>query len=64
MRNIRVHISGEPGARILTLTIDLDAKGEKSNSGKSVIIASTGGNVPVDQRTPDVRLGLNLYRKV
>lgn len=47
----------------LTINIDLSKKGEPSKSGKSTVIASTKGNVPVPDH-PDMRLGLNLYRIV
>lgn len=47
---------------IMTLTVDLNAEGGLSASGKSVVIASSEGN----QRTPEapgVSIGLNVYRK-
>jgi len=48
---------------ILTLTIDLNHDGGVSASGKSNMIASTEGNITIEG-TKDVKLGLNLYRKV
>ena len=45
----------------LTIEIDLAIEGEESKSGKSIIIATSGGN----QNIPgfkDVKLGLNLYK--
>lgn len=42
----------------LTLIIDLSAKGKPSNSGKTIILASTKGNASVN----DVKVGLNVYK--
>ncbi len=47
----------------LTLTIDLSKKGKASKSGKSLVIASTEGNVPVDGNV-DIKYGLNVYKPV
>ena len=44
--------------KTLTLTVKLDAKGTTSASGKSVVIASTRGNIALG----DVKIGLNIYR--
>ena len=46
----------------LVITVDLTKELGPSASGKSVIIATTEGNVDVPG-TPDVKLGLNVYRK-
>jgi len=35
----------------------------KSSSGKSIIIASTEGNVVIEGTNPPVNIGLNIYRK-
>lgn len=43
------------------LTIDLKHRGGLSSSGKSVIVASTGGNIAIPGT--DVILGLNAYVK-
>ena len=43
------------------ITIDLAHRGGLSSSGKSIIVASTGGNVPIPGT--DVILGLNAYVK-
>jgi hypothetical protein len=47
----------------LTITVDLSKDFGKSASGKSVIIATTEGNVTVPE-TDDVKIGLNIYKKV
>jgi hypothetical protein len=44
--------------KTLLIKIDLDAAGVRSASGKSLIIASTRGNMSVD----GVHVGLNVYR--
>lgn len=46
---------------ILTITVDLSKSFGPSASGKTIIIASTEGNQPIDG-TPAV-VGLNVYRK-
>lgn len=43
---------------ILTVTIDLDHKGEESKTGKSKVIATTGGFVMAG----NTRLSLNVIR--
>lgn len=44
---------------ILTLTIDLSKSFGRSASGKSVIVATTGGNQPLGDGT---FIGLNVYK--
>ena len=46
----------------LIITVDLSTELGPSASGKSVIIATTEGNVDVPG-APDVKIGLNVYRK-
>jgi len=55
--NIRMEVQGET----LVITIDLSKAFGLSGSGKSVIIASTGGNIAVPGRE-EVKIGLNVYR--
>jgi hypothetical protein len=43
----------------LIITVDLDREGTPSKSGKSLVIATTRGNV----RIGDVSVGLNVYRR-
>ena len=47
----------------LIITVDLAKTFGSSGSGKSVIIASTGGNVAVLGQE-SVKVGLNVYRPV
>lgn len=57
MKNVEMKVDGS----ILTITVDLSQDFGKSRSGKSIIIASTEGNVTVPER--DEKIGLNVYRK-
>lgn len=57
MKNIELKVEGS----ILTITVDLSKDFGKSSSGKSVIIASSEGNVSVPGR--EEKIGLNIYRK-
>ena len=43
----------------LKMEIDLSGKGTLSGSGKSMVLASTRGNVKI----ADFNLGVNIYRK-
>jgi hypothetical protein len=47
----------------LVITVDLSKTFGTSSSGKSVIIASTGGNVSVPGQE-SVKVGLNIYRPI
>ena len=58
MKNVEVKV--EHGK--LVITVDLAKELGPSSSGKSVIIATTEGNVDVTG-APDVKLGLNVYRR-
>lgn len=57
MQNVQFSLDGNR----LVITVDLSAEGTPSKSGKTDVIASTRGNVPVPDR-PDVYVGLNVYR--
>lgn len=56
MQNVKMSVD----KKTLTITVDLGAKGTESKSGKSVVLASTEGNVTVPGT--DVKIGLNVYR--
>ena len=47
----------------LIITIDLTKEFGRSKSGKTIIIASTQGNVKVDGPKGEVTVGLNVYKK-
>jgi hypothetical protein len=56
MKNIEMTIEGET----LTIKVDLSKDFGPSKSGKTIIIASSEGNVSVPER--DEKIGLNIYR--
>ncbi len=57
MKNVDLKVEGH----ILTIKVDLSKEFGPSASGKTIIIASTEGNVAVPDRTE--KIGLNVYRK-
>lgn len=57
MKNVQMTVAGN----ILTITVDLTKECGPSSSGKTIIIASTEGNIAVPER--DEKIGLNVYRK-
>ena len=57
MKNVEMKVEGN----ILTIKVDLTKEFGPSSSGKTIIIASTEGNVSVVDR--EERIGLNVYRK-
>jgi len=58
MKNIDATIDGD----ILTLKIDLTKDFGPSKSGKTVIIASSAGTVPVEG-ADGVKMGVNVFKK-
>jgi len=58
MRNIEMTTAGN----ILTIKVDLSQRFGKSSSGKSIIIASTEGNISVPGNE-EIKIGLNIYTK-
>lgn len=58
MTNIKAEIKGN----VLTLTVDLSKRHGKSSSGKTTIIASSGGNQATGHPSGAV-YGLNVYSK-
>lgn len=61
MKNIKTSVS--PDGNKLTIEIDLTAEKTVSSSGKSLIIASTEGNIPIDKTHPEIKMGINVYTK-
>ena len=57
MKNVELAVNGNT----LTITVDLTKEFGPSSSGKTIIIASTEGNVVLPDRSEVV--GLNVYRK-
>jgi len=56
MKNVEMTVEGET----LTIKVDLSKEFGKSKSGKTIIVASTEGNVSVPERNE--KIGLNIYR--
>lgn len=57
MRNVSLSATGDK----LTITVDLSVPGTVSRTGKSMILASTEGNVTAPD-TDGVKIGLNVYK--
>ena len=57
MKNVQMTVAGN----LLTITVDLSKEFGPSSSGKTIIIASTEGNVTIPER--EEKIGLNVYRK-
>ena len=57
MKNVQMSVAGN----ILTITVDLSKEFGPSSSGKTIIVASTEGNIAVPER--DEKIGLNVYRR-
>ncbi len=59
MKNVKMSVDGD----ILTITVDLSQEFGPSASGKTIMIGSTLGNKQVSRKHPEVRVGVNVYRK-
>jgi len=57
MKNVEMNVEGV----MLTIKVDLSKEFGPSASGKTIIIASTEGNVTIPNR--EEKVGLNVYRK-
>ena len=57
MLNVKTSVEGKE----LVIRVDLSQSFGSSSSGKSLIVASTQGNVSVPGQ-PDIKMGLNIYR--
>jgi len=49
---------------ILTITVDLSKNQGQSKSGKSLLIASSNGNVSLPDPKSEIKLGLNIYQPI
>ena len=58
MKNVDITLEDN----ILTIKVDLSKEFGPSSSGKTIIIASTEGNIAVEGHE-EVKIGLNVYRK-
>lgn len=57
MKNVEMTVEGN----VLTIKVDLSKEFGPSASGKTIIVASTEGNIGVPAR--EEKIGLNVYRK-
>ncbi len=57
MKNVELSVDGT----MLTIKVDLTKDFGPSSSGKTIIIASTEGNVTIPDR--EEKIGLNIYKK-
>jgi hypothetical protein len=58
MKNVAMSLKGT----VLTIVVDLAQKNGTSKSGKSTLIASSGGNVTIPGSS--AKIGLNVYEGV
>lgn len=59
-QNVTMQLS--PDGKKLTVEIDLTGNLGPSSSGKTLIVATTGGNADVPGK-PGMKIGVNVYRK-
>lgn len=57
MKNVEMSVEGS----VLTIRVDLSKEFGPSSTGKTIIVASTEGNVTIPDRQE--KIGLNVYRK-
>jgi hypothetical protein len=58
MKNVEMNVEDN----ILTIKVDLTKEFGPSSSGKTIIIASTEGNIAIDGHD-EAKIGLNVYKK-
>jgi hypothetical protein len=58
MKNVEMKLE----ENILTIKVDLTKEFGPSASGKTIIIASTEGNISVPDKD-EIKIGLNVYKK-
>lgn len=58
MKNVEMTVDGN----ILTIKADLTKEFGTSSSGKSIIIATTEGNMSIPD-AEELKIGLNIYKK-
>jgi hypothetical protein len=57
MKNVEMQVEGT----VLTIKVDLSKEFGPSKSGKTIIIATTEGNIQLPDHK-DKKIGLNIYR--
>jgi ABC-type molybdate transport system ATPase subunit len=58
MKNVEMKLEGD----ILTIKVDVTKEFGPSASGKTIIIATTEGNISIPEKD-EIKIGLNVYRK-
>ncbi len=58
MKNVEMKVE----ENILTIKVDLTKEFGPSASGKTIIIASTEGNISIPEKE-EIKIGLNVYKK-
>jgi ABC-type molybdate transport system ATPase subunit len=58
MKNVDMKLDGD----ILTIKVDVTKEFGPSSSGKTIIIASTEGNISIPEKD-EIKIGLNVYKK-
>ncbi len=58
MKNVEMKLEDN----ILTIKVDLTKEFGPSASGKTIIIASTEGNISIPEKE-EIKIGLNVYKK-
>lgn len=58
MKNVEMNLEGD----ILTIKVDMSKEFGPSASGKTIIIATTEGNVSIPG-SDEKKIGLNIYKK-
>lgn len=58
MKNVEMKVE----ENILTIKVNLTKEFGPSSSGKTIIIASTEGNISIPEKD-DIKIGLNVYKK-
>jgi ABC-type molybdate transport system ATPase subunit len=58
MKNVEMKLDGD----ILTIKVDVTKEFGPSSSGKTIIIASTEGNISIPEKD-EIKIGLNVYKK-
>jgi hypothetical protein len=58
MKNVEMKVE----ENVLTIKVDLTKEFGPSSSGKTIIIASTEGNISIPEKEA-IKVGLNVYKK-
>ena len=61
LKNVNIVVDQD---NILTIKVDLNENYGPSKSGKSIVIASTEGNMALDGELSSIKIGLNVYKQL